>query len=87
MSNNVILFPNPAKDKFSVKFNSSENENVTAKLYSICGQEMESLGFKQETISGKSVIHIDLQNKVPAGVYFLQLTSGSKKVTKKIIVD
>ncbi|MCD6018022.1 MAG: hypothetical protein K0S53_1143 [Bacteroidetes bacterium] len=85
-SSNVVVFPNPAKDKFTVKLNSSDN-NITAKLYSICGQEMESLVFKKETISGVSTINVDLQNKVPAGVYFLQITSNSKKVTKKVIID
>ncbi|MES2567418.1 MAG: T9SS type A sorting domain-containing protein [Bacteroidota bacterium] len=82
----VSIFPNPAKDKFSVKYN-SEDSNVILKLYSICGQEVESLVFKKETIAGVSTINVDLQNKVPAGVYFLQLTSNAKKVTRKIIID
>lgn len=85
-SNNVLVFPNPAKDKFTVKLNSSDN-NMIVKLYSICGQEMESLVFKKESIAGVCSISVDLQNKVPAGVYFLQLTSNSKKVTKKVIID
>lgn len=85
-SSNVVIFPNPAKDKFTVKLNSGDN-NMTVKLYSVCGQEIESLEFKKETISGVCTINVDLQNKVPAGVYFLQLTSSSKKVTKKVIID
>lgn len=84
-ASNVSVFPNPAKDKFAVKFNSGDN--VSVKLYSICGQEIESLVFKKETVSGVCTINVDLQNKVPAGVYFLQLTFNSKKVTKKIIID
>lgn len=85
-ASSIDLFPNPAKDKFTVKLNSGDN-NVTAKLYSICGQEIESLVFKKEMISGVCTINVDLQNKVPAGVYFLQLTSNSKKVTKRVIID
>lgn len=85
-SANVTVFPNPAKDKFSIKYNAGDN-NVTVKLFSICGQEIDSLVFKKETISGVCTINVDLQNKIPAGVYFLQLTSNSKKVTKKVIID
>lgn len=85
-ASSINVFPNPAKDKFTVKFNSADN-NTTLKLYSICGQEIESLVFKKETISGVCTINVDLQNKVPAGVYFLQLTSSTKKVTRKVIID
>jgi plastocyanin len=85
-SSSVHVFPNPAKDKFNVRLNSSDNQ-ITVKLYSICGQEMESLSYRKEIISGVCTINIDLQNKVPAGVYFLQLTSNSKKVTRKVIID
>ncbi len=82
----VSIFPNPAKDKFSVKFNSGDS-NISVKLYSICGQEIEALSFRKETNAGFTSLTFDLENKVPAGVYFLQLTSNSKKVTKKVIID
>lgn len=84
---NVTMFPNPAKDKFSVKFNSTENGTVTAKIYSICGQEVESLVLNKEFNAGVTTLNFDLQNRIPAGVYFVQLNYNSKKVTKKIIID
>lgn len=84
---NVSLFPNPAKDQFSVKFNSTENGNVTAKLYSICGQEIESLVVNKDFNAGVTTLNFDLQNRIPAGVYFVQLNYNSKKVTKKLIID
>ncbi len=84
---NVSLFPNPAKDQFSVKFNAASNGNVTAKVYSICGQEIESLVVNKEFYAGVTTLNFDLRNKIPAGVYFVQLNYNSKKVTKKIIID
>jgi len=84
---NVSLFPNPAKDQFSVKFNSTENGNVTVKLYSICGQEIESLVVNKDFNAGVTTLNFDLQNRIPAGVYFVQLNYSSKKVTKKLIID
>lgn len=84
---NINMFPNPAKDKFSVKFNSTENGTITAKLYSVCGQEVESLVVNKEFNSGVTTLNFDLQNHIPAGVYFVQLNYNSKKVIKKLIID
>ncbi len=83
----INIFPNPAKNQFSVKFNSSENGNVTAKLYSICGQEIESLVVNKDFIVGTTTLNFDLQNHIPAGVYFVQLNYNSKKITKKLIIE
>lgn len=83
----ISIFPNPAKNQFSVKFNSSENGNVTAKLYSICGQEIESLTVNKEFFVGTTTLNFDLQNHIPAGVYFVQLNYNSKKITKKLIIE
>lgn len=84
---NISLFPNPAKNQFSVKFNSTDNGNVSAKIYSICGQEIESLVMNKEFNSGVTTLNFDLQNRIPAGVYFVQLNYNSKKVTRKLIID
>lgn len=83
----ISMFPNPAKDKFSVKFNSTDNGSVTAKIYSICGQEIESLVVNKEFNAGVTTLNFDLQNHIPAGVYFVQLNYNSKKVTRKLIID
>ncbi|MFN8115573.1 MAG: T9SS type A sorting domain-containing protein [Bacteroidia bacterium] len=83
----ISVFPNPAKNQFSVKFNSSENGNVTAKLYSICGQDIESLTVNKEFFVGTTTLNFDLQNHIPAGVYFVQLNYNSKKITKKLIIE
>lgn len=82
----ISVFPNPAKDKFSVKFNSVENVNITSILYSICGQEVAMLIANKEFNAGVNTINFDLKN-IPAGVYFVQLNAGSNKITKKLIFD
>ena len=84
---NISLFPNPAKNQFAVKFNSTDNGTITAKVYSICGQEIESLVVNKEFNVGITTLNFDLQNRIPAGVYFVQLNYNSKKVTRKLIID
>lgn len=84
---NINIFPNPAKDNFSVNFNSLENGNVTVKLYSLCGQEIESLILNKEFYSGINTLNLKLQNTITAGVYFVELNYNSKKVISKLMID
>lgn len=84
---NISLFPNPAKDKFSVKFKSTENGTLTAKLYSVCGQEVQCLISNKEFNSGENSFTLELQNNIPSGVYFVQLNYNSRKIVRKIIID
>ena len=83
----VSLFPNPTKNKFSIKLNTFESTNLTVKLFSICGQEIESFTSTKEIALGLNSISFDLQNTVSTGIYFIELTAGSKKVVKKLIVE
>lgn len=84
---NISLFPNPAKDKFTIKFNSTENVVVTAKLYSICGQEIESLVTNKEFNAGFNSVNFELQGIIPSGIYFVQLNYNSKKIVRKLIIN
>lgn len=84
---NISLFPNPAKgNKFSMKFNTIEKVNVMAKLYSISGQEVETLIENKEFVSGTNTVNVELKENTPAGVYFVQFTSNTFKVVKKLII-
>ena len=60
---------------------------LTAKLYSICGQEIQSLISNKEFNAGENSIAIELQNNIPAGVYFIQLNYNSKKIVRKLIIE
>lgn len=84
---NISLSPNPAKEKVSVKFKSMENGLLTAKLYSVCGQEVQSLISNKEFYSGDNTFTFELQNTIPSGVYFIQLNYNSKTTVKKLIVQ
>ena len=84
---NISLFPNPSKEKFSVKFKATENGILTAKLFSICGQEVQSLNTNKEFFSGDNTFTFDLQSTIPSGVYFVQLNYNSGKIIRKIIID
>ncbi len=83
----ISLFPNPAKDRFSVKFNSTESGIVSAKLYSVCGQEIEAIISDKDFTVGANMLNFELQKNISSGVYFIQLDFNSKKIVRKLIID
>lgn len=74
----ILLYPNPAKDKLNVEWNNSNNISVI--IYNAIGQELSivSLSKQNETI--------DIAN-LQSGFYFLKIIDGNKIGVKKIIVE
>lgn len=78
----VQLFPNPASNSINLKFNTEKAFTGSLKLYSIMGELI-----KQNTIlceAGVNQEKLDL-SELNSGLYFIELNSGSKKQTFKLI--
>ncbi len=81
---NVKVFPNPTTNVVSLWFGNECNENTSYKVLDLIGKIV-----CENTLScttSKNKLNIDLSNN-PKGVYFIELNIGSKKVTKKIILE
>jgi len=77
------LYPNPNTGKFIAEYYAPEVNNLTIKIYNHLGQNVytnEKLEFVGEL---KESIDLDAH---PAGMYFLQMQHGDKRILKKIIV-
>lgn len=70
---NVSLFPNPANNHITVKSNNFEVSSVN--VYDLLGKLVVQENTKDR---------IDISN-LRKGMYFVEITSGNKSVTKKII--
>ncbi len=74
--NAIKMFPNPAKDY--VRFSTNSNENLDIQIFDMLG---------------KSVLRVDnVRNAVNvselnAGLYFVQMTLGTQKSTKKLVIN
>ncbi len=75
----IILYPNPAQDFISVKWENLQIESLY--LINALGQRIY-----QEDTFGKSESRIEVSS-LEAGMYILVLTSGHDRVTKKLIVN
>lgn len=70
---NNFLYPNPAKDSFSI---SSTNDITSFVVYNISGNKV---------LEGDKKINIDITS-LSSGVYFASITTNNSKSVKKLIV-
>jgi hypothetical protein len=76
----MLAYPNPFTTSSTIEFTLPTDENVTLKLYSALGVEVESM-MEQETLSAgtyKRATRTDLES----GIYFaiLQTTNGTQTI-------
>ncbi len=80
--NNLSIYPNPNNGEFTVKFNGASG-NVTLKVFDIRGRSVLNNSYDD---SGDFSQSINL-GEVQSGMYLLNISDGSKAITRKIIVE
>jgi hypothetical protein len=79
-SSNIMLFPNPAKDKITIEL-TSPFQKVELKAFNVIGKET----YDQEIKSSKTEINIGSWKK---GVYFLEVIIDNSTITfKKLVIN
>jgi hypothetical protein len=78
-----IVFPNPASNNLNVKYDFKNNTKASIMLRDVIGKVVyaQDLG----TVSGKWNSTIDI-SKLPAGMYYAELSINDQKVVSKISV-
>ncbi|WP_344726868.1 reprolysin-like metallopeptidase [Corallibacter vietnamensis] len=82
LEDSFSVYPNPNNGDFNIKLNAG-NENVDVQVYDIRGRLVFNKGYKNTGAFNENINLGDVQ----AGMYLLQVKSGSKTVTKKIVVQ
>jgi hypothetical protein len=80
---NVQLFPNPTNGSFNLAIDVLKNKDITISITNATGQEIYFEKLDQSV--GSILKEIDL-NQPTKGIYHVNLTSGSSKLTKSISV-
>jgi len=80
---NVSMYPNPTSASTKVNATELTGNNAQVKLYNALGQELES--FSKEISNGSVSFDMDLTNRT-AGVYFVEVSDASGKVSKGKLV-
>ena len=78
------LFPNPATNSVTLKFNTNKVSKANIKIYNVMGQEVSS--FENQSITNGSMLSINLDN-YKAGIYFVKSIIDGKTYSQKLIVE
>jgi hypothetical protein len=81
---NVTVYPNPAKDNISIKFNNENSEFASFQLVNVLGQSIRQQSIP--SVKGETVHNLNL-NGIESGIYFVKLTVGNKASVTRITVQ
>lgn len=85
LANSLNLFPNPANENTTVKFTLAENAAVTLNIYDMTGKLVQVVNNNDQMIAGDYSLQVETSS-LPAGVYFMTLTSGELSVTRRLTI-
>lgn len=77
-------FPNPFNPSTTISFSVSKSAHITLKVYTLIGEEVTTL-WDQPTTIGTYYVKFNASN-LSSGIYWYQLSSNDKKITKKFIL-
>ncbi len=81
--NTISVFPNPSNGSFNIHVYSTKDRSMNMLITNNIGQSVS-----QETfVVGAGESTIDIDTKLPAGIYFVRLTEGENILVKKIVVQ
>jgi hypothetical protein len=80
----LSFYPNPSSDRLKLRFKIDEEGPLSVRVYDFDGKTIFETSY--ERFSGIFHETIDMQSQ-DAGMYLLEIKSGNKRTTKKIVKD
>lgn len=79
----MTVYPNPVQNEFSVSFDMIQTGDVSIKIYSLSGAELEAFSFRN-VLSGPQTLNLDV-SALHRGTFLVQLVTDQQKQVKKIM--
>jgi len=80
----LIIYPNPTRNRITFIYQCNSKDNPRLKIYNNAGQLVFEKDYPSFSGLIKDVIDLNEQNK---GIYFIEIISGNKRVTKRVVVN
>jgi len=80
---NINIFPNPVKEKTTIKFYSENSSKISIRIVD-CSGNIKQLGYVQKIYNGENLIPLNI-SKLNNGIYFVQIISEKNIQTIKFI--
>jgi len=82
-ASNISIMPNPNSGIFNLIFTLPKHQKVSIHIFNSIGQLISSNA--AENVSS-NLFTIDLSSK-PGGIYFIEISNGNERVTKKVVIS
>jgi len=84
LADNLVVYPNPAKDNLNISFNSSFSGNYTIDVVDLSGKRLSSQ--TTQIKQGDNKVLINLKAFAP-GTYVLQISNGTQRCMQKLLIQ
>lgn len=81
------FFPNPANDYLGVTNKTNRTLLPTVKLYNLQGRLISNLWENNPVLAGQQIKVNLIKGKVANGIYFLNISTPEKSITKKLVIS
>ena len=83
LQNNVLIFPNPTNNYFTMVVPTTQNARGVLSIFDISGREVSVKNIELQVGENKLA---ENTSSLQSGIYFIQLKTGSETVSKKLII-
>jgi hypothetical protein len=79
----IRILSNPATDKLTLSFSSATSQSVEIKIYDMSGRVQ--MNQRMNAYPGSNLISLPINEKIIAGMYVVEVNTGSERLTAKLI--
>ncbi len=83
----MVVFPNPANEKFSIAFKIDQTDVYSLALYDLNGRLINNLLSDEKLNAGPFKLDTEIGQSIPAGIYLVEIKNSKGSVFKKLIVQ
>jgi hypothetical protein len=80
-----LVYPNPVAFETTLSYELKKNETISVSLMNLQGVVLKYYFINQKQSAGNYSIPLAIENELPTGCYFLNISIGSGQTTVKII--
>jgi hypothetical protein len=82
----LSIYPNPAQNDFTLKYNLSQNSDVNINIFNLLGEKVKTISLNEKQLAGQHKLNVDVSD-IPNGVYTVNLEAQNSNKTIRITVN
>lgn len=82
LESGISIYPNPARENFTIEADAAASPEFTLELISAHGQKIYQA---TEAAKNGKMVHTIASRELPAGMYLVKISNGSKSAVRKVI--